>query len=48
MIDLLSDPQSCLAFLTLSLLEIVLGLDNIIFISILVSRLPQPRQGTAE
>ena len=47
MIDLLSDPQSWLAFLTLSLLEIVLGLDNIIFISILVSRLPQPRQGTA-
>ena len=47
MIDLLSDPQSWLAFFTLSLLEIVLGLDNIIFISILVSRLPQPRQGTA-
>lgn len=47
MIELLSDPQSWLAFLTLSLLEIVLGLDNIIFISILVSRLPDPRQGPA-
>ena len=47
MIDLLSDPQSWLAFFTLSLLEIVLGLDNIIFISILVSRLPVPRQGRA-
>jgi predicted tellurium resistance membrane protein TerC len=46
-IELLSDPQSWLAFLTLSLLEIVLGLDNIIFISILVSRLPSPRQGPA-
>ncbi len=44
---LLSDPQSWLAFLTLSLLEIVLGLDNIIFISILVSRLPPVRQGPA-
>ena len=47
MIDLLSDPQSWLAFFTLSLLEIVLGLDNIIFISILVSRLPEARQGAA-
>ena len=47
MIDLLADPQSWLAFFTLSLLEIVLGLDNIIFISILVSRLPAPRQGAA-
>jgi predicted tellurium resistance membrane protein TerC len=47
MLALLSDPQSWLAFLTLSLLEIVLGLDNIIFISILVSRLPPERQGVA-
>ena len=47
MIDLLSDPQSWLAFLTLSLLEIVLGLDNIIFISILVSRLPIKQQSPA-
>ncbi len=47
MLGLLSDPQSWLAFLTLSLLEIVLGLDNIIFISILVSRLPPERQGVA-
>ena len=47
MIELLADPQSWLAFLTLSLLEIVLGLDNIIFISILVSRLPAQRQGQA-
>jgi len=47
MLDLISDPQSWLAFLTLSLLEVVLGLDNIIFISILVGKLPAPQQGAA-
>jgi predicted tellurium resistance membrane protein TerC len=40
MLELLSDPQAWIAFVTLSLLEIVLGIDNIIFISILVGRLP--------
>jgi predicted tellurium resistance membrane protein TerC len=44
---LLSDPQAWLAFATLAVLEIVLGVDNIIFISIMVSRLPQPRQRSA-
>src|SRR5690348_16743203 len=47
MLDLISDPQNWLAFLTLSLLEIVLGLDNIIFISILVGKLPTAQQGPA-
>ncbi|HKT74117.1 MAG TPA: TerC family protein [Steroidobacteraceae bacterium] len=47
MFDWLADPQAWLAFVTLSLLEIVLGIDNIIFISILVGRLPLARQGTA-
>lgn len=37
---LLSDPQLWIAFLTLTMLELVLGIDNIIFISILVDRLP--------
>jgi predicted tellurium resistance membrane protein TerC len=37
---LLTDPHTWLAFLTLALLEIVLGIDNLIFISILVERLP--------
>jgi predicted tellurium resistance membrane protein TerC len=37
---LLTDPRAWLAFLTLALLEIVLGIDNLIFISILVERLP--------
>ena len=38
--ELLTDPQVWLAFLTLTALEIVLGIDNIIFISILADRLP--------
>jgi predicted tellurium resistance membrane protein TerC len=44
---LLADPQTWLAFVTLSLLETVLGFDNIIFISILVARLPPARQEAA-
>ena len=47
MAALLADPQTWLAFITLSLLEIVLGFDNIIFISILVARLPPARQEAA-
>jgi len=42
----LSDPNAWIGLLTLTVLEIVLGIDNIIFISILASRLPfteQPR-----
>jgi len=42
--ELLADPQVWLAFVTLTALEIVLGIDNIIFISILVSRLPKEQQ----
>jgi predicted tellurium resistance membrane protein TerC len=47
MLELLADPQVWLAFITLSLLEIVLGIDNLIFIAILVGRLPQGRQEAA-
>ena len=47
MIELLSDPHAWIAFVTLSALEIVLGIDNIIFISILVSRLPPDRRESA-
>ncbi|HTV80956.1 MAG TPA: TerC family protein [Steroidobacteraceae bacterium] len=47
MTALLFDPQAWLAFATLAVLEIVLSVDNIIFISIMVSRLPQPRQRSA-
>ncbi len=40
MMELLSDPQAWIAFLTLTVLELVLGIDNIIFISIIVDKLP--------
>ena len=38
--ELLTNPETWVALLTLTVLEIVLGIDNIIFISILVQRLP--------
>jgi predicted tellurium resistance membrane protein TerC len=47
MLDMLTDPGVWVAFVTLTALEIVLGIDNIIFISILVSRLPQERRDVA-
>lgn len=43
--EMLTDPQVWLAFATLTALEVVLGIDNIIFISILVGRLPRHQQG---
>src|SRR5262245_22926292 len=42
-----TDPQAWIGFLTLASLEIVLGIDNIVFISILVGRLPKDRQASA-
>lgn len=45
--DWLSDPQVWVAFLTLLALEIVLGIDNIIFISILAGKLPKDQQARA-
>ena len=42
--DWLTDPQVWIAFLTLAALEIVLGIDNIVFISILVGKLPARQQ----
>jgi predicted tellurium resistance membrane protein TerC len=47
MIELLADPAAWVALVTLSMLEIVLGIDNIIFISILVGRLPEARREKA-
>jgi predicted tellurium resistance membrane protein TerC len=38
--ELLTSPEAWIALLTLTVLEIVLGIDNVIFISILVQRLP--------
>jgi predicted tellurium resistance membrane protein TerC len=43
-IELLTDPAAWISFLTLTFLEIVLGIDNIIFLSILVSKLPHELQ----
>lgn len=43
----LTDPQVWLSLLTLTLLEIVLGIDNIVFISILAGKLPQHQQAKA-
>ena len=43
----LADPQVWIAFLTLLLLEVVLGIDNIIFISILAGKLPAEQQSRA-
>ena len=47
MIELLSNPDAWVALFTLTLLEIVLGIDNIVFIAILASRLPVEKQGLA-
>jgi predicted tellurium resistance membrane protein TerC len=44
MIELLTDPQAWMAFITLTALELVLGIDNIIFISILVEKLPKEKR----
>jgi predicted tellurium resistance membrane protein TerC len=44
MLELLADPAAWLSFATLTVLEIVLGVDNIVFLAILVSRLPPERQ----
>jgi predicted tellurium resistance membrane protein TerC len=46
--QLLYEPQVWLSFLTLALLEIVLGIDNIIFLIVLVGRLPRPRRRSAQ
>jgi predicted tellurium resistance membrane protein TerC len=41
MIALLTSPEAWAALLTLTALEIVLGIDNVIFLSVIVSRIPQ-------
>jgi predicted tellurium resistance membrane protein TerC len=47
MVELLTDPHVWIAFFTLTALELVLGIDNIIFISILVDKLPEERRQLA-
>src|SRR2546430_11719403 len=43
----LTQPEAWLGLLTLTVLEIVLGIDNVIFISILAGKLPESQQGRA-
>ena len=47
MMELLTDPQAWIAFDTLTALELVLGIDNIVFISILVDKLPKEQRELA-
>ena len=45
--DWITDPQAWVGFATLTVLEIVLGIDNIVFISILAGKLPREQQARA-
>jgi predicted tellurium resistance membrane protein TerC len=45
--DFLSSPEAWIALVTLTVLEIVLGVDNIVFISILAGKLPRRQQARA-
>ena len=47
MLELLTSPEAWAAFLALVTLEIVLGIDNLIFISILSGKLPEHQQARA-
>jgi len=46
-VELLTDPQTWIAFVTLTALELVLGIDNVVFISILADKLPTEQQKRA-
>ena len=45
--DLLTNPEAWIALITLTLLEVVLGIDNIVFISVLASKLEKSQQARA-
>src|ERR1700759_725841 len=47
MLALLSDPNAWAALVTLTALEIVLGIDNVVFLSVLVTRLPADKAARA-
>ncbi|HMZ96808.1 MAG TPA: TerC family protein, partial [Nitrospira sp.] len=47
MLEWLANPEIWIALGTLTALEIVLGIDNIIFLSVLVSRLPESQRAVA-
>jgi predicted tellurium resistance membrane protein TerC len=44
MLELLRDPDAWIALLSLTMLEIVLGIDNLVFIAILTGKLPKEQQ----
>jgi predicted tellurium resistance membrane protein TerC len=46
--DWLADPNVWASFLTLAALEVVLGIDNLVFISVATARLPEARQASAQ
>ena len=46
-LPLLAEPQAWISLLTLTVLEVVLGIDNLIFVAILATRLPAEQQRTA-
>ena len=47
MLEILSQSETWISLLTLTMMEIVLGIDNVIFISIVTSRLPEEQQARA-
>ncbi|MDR3536801.1 MAG: TerC family protein [Acetobacteraceae bacterium] len=47
MLHLIDDPQAWISLLTLTTMEIVLGIDNLVFVAILAGRLPSARQASA-
>ena len=47
MLELLTDPHVWASFVALSAMEIVLGIDNVVFISVMVARMPPEQQLTA-
>ena len=47
MLELLADPDAWIAFATLTALEVILGIDNVVFISILVEKLPPEQRAKA-
>jgi predicted tellurium resistance membrane protein TerC len=47
MFDWIADPRAWIAFATLTALELVLGIDNVVFISVLVDKLPAERRELA-
>lgn len=47
MMELLTDPEAWIALATLTMLEIVLGIDNLVFIAILTDRLPRAERPLA-